>query len=153
MTKTISLLGCTGSIGRQTLEVARELGLRVAALAAHSSVDLLEAQAREFHPRLAVLYDDDAADALRRRLCDTDIEVRSGAEGLLAAAQVENLQKRLSAADPDTAVFRTWFTAVQEDFRRLEEAAGRVSEKDPEKGGKLAGAVRALLAQQQEAWV
>lgn len=57
----------------------------------------------------------------------------------LAVAQVENLQKRLSAADPDTAVFRTWFTAVQEDFRRLEEAAGRVSEKDPEKGGKLAG--------------
>lgn len=71
----------------------------------------------------------------------------------LAAAQVENLQKRLSAADPDTAVFKTWFTAVQEDFRRLEEAAGRVSEKDPEKGDKLAGAVRALLAQQQEAWV
>ena len=71
----------------------------------------------------------------------------------LAAAQVENLQKRLSAADPDTAVFKTWFTAVQEDFRRLEEAAGRVSEKDPEKGDKLARAVRALLAQQQEAWV
>lgn len=70
----------------------------------------------------------------------------------LAAAQVENLQKRLSAADPDTAVFKTWFTAVQEDFRRLEEAAGWVSEKDPEKGDKLAGAVRALLAQQQEAW-
>mgnify|MGYP007098958597 CR=1 FL=1 len=68
------------------------------------------------------------------------------------AAQVENLQKRLSAADPDTAVFKTWFTAVQEDFRRLEEAAGWVSEKDPEKGDKLAGAVRALLAQQQEAW-
>lgn len=51
-----------------------------------------------------------------------------------------------------TAVFKTWFTAVQEDFRRLEEAAGWVSEKDPEKGDKLAGAVRALLAQQQEAW-
>ena len=97
MTKTISLLGCTGSIGRQTLEVARELGLRVAALAAHSSVDLLEAQAREFHPRLAVLYDDDAADALRRRLCDTDIEVRSGAEGLLAAAQVEEADTVVTA--------------------------------------------------------
>ena len=41
MTKTISLLGCTGSIGRQTLEIVRELKLRVAALAAHSSVDLL----------------------------------------------------------------------------------------------------------------
>ena len=97
MTKTISLLGCTGSIGRQTLEVARELGLRVAALAAHSSVDLLEAQAREFHPRLAVLYDDDAACALRRRLCDTDIEVRSGAEGLLAAAQVEEADTVVTA--------------------------------------------------------
>lgn len=97
MTKTISLLGCTGSIGRQTLEVARELGLRVAALAAYSSVDLLEAQAREFHPRLAVLYDDDAADALRRRLCDTDIEVRSGAEGLLAAAQVEEADTVVTA--------------------------------------------------------
>ena len=82
-------------------------------------------------------------------------EALEKAEGraALAVAQVENLQKRLSAADPDTAVFKTWFTAVQEDFRRLEEAAGRVSEKDPEKGDKLAGAVRALLAQQQEAWV
>ena len=97
MTKTISLLGCTGSIGRQTLEVARELKLRVAALAAHSSVDLLESQAREFHPRLAVLYDDDAACALRRRLCDTDIEVRSGAEGLLAAAQVEEADTVVTA--------------------------------------------------------
>ena len=97
MTKTISLLGCTGSIGRQTLEVARELGLQVAALAAHSSVDLLEAQAREFHPRLAVLYDDDAACALRRRLCDTDIEVRSGAEGLLAAAQAEEADTVVTA--------------------------------------------------------
>ena len=97
MTKTISLLGCTGSIGRQTLEIVRELKLRVAALAAHSSVDLLESQAREFHPRLAVLYDDDAADALRRRLCDTDIEVRSGAEGLLAAAQVEEADTVVTA--------------------------------------------------------
>ena len=55
MTKTISLLGSTGSIGRQTLAVARELGPQVAALAAHSSVEQLEAQAREFHPRLVVL--------------------------------------------------------------------------------------------------
>lgn len=67
--------------------------------------------------------------------------------------RVQELEKQLAAADPDTAVFKTWFTAVQEDFRRLAEAAGRVSEKDPEKGDKLAGAVRALLAQQQEAWV
>ena len=75
MTKTIALLGSTGSIGRQTLEVVRELKLRVVALAAHSSVDLMEAQAREFGPRLAVLYDKAAAEELRQRLRDTDIEV------------------------------------------------------------------------------
>ena len=55
MTKTIALLGATGSIGRQTLEVAGELGLRVAALTANTQVDLLEQQARQYMPRLAVL--------------------------------------------------------------------------------------------------
>ena len=52
MTRSIALLGSTGSIGRQTLEVARELGLSVAALTANKSVDLIEQQAREFCPRL-----------------------------------------------------------------------------------------------------
>nr|DAI84543.1 MAG TPA: Protein of unknown function (DUF3102) [Caudoviricetes sp.] len=100
----------------------------------------------------------DVMEEMRRRIekdaAEQAAKELKKAEGraALAVAQVENLQKRLSAADPDTAVFKTWFTAVQEDFRRLEEAAGRVSEKDPEKGDKLAGAVRALLAQQQEAW-
>ena len=88
MTKTISLLGSTGSIGRQTLQVARELGLTVAALTANRQVDLLERQAREFHPRLAVLYDRDAARQLRLRLSDTDIQVAEGPEGLLLAAQL-----------------------------------------------------------------
>lgn len=86
MTRTITLLGSTGSIGRQTLEVARDLGLSVAALTANSSVDLLEQQAREFSPRLVVLYDEDAAREMRSRLADTKIEVLSGMEGLLAAA-------------------------------------------------------------------
>ena len=88
MTKTISLLGSTGSIGRQTLQVARELGLSVAALTANRQVDLLERQAREFHPALAVLYDRDAARQLRLRLSDTDIRVEAGPEGLLLAAQL-----------------------------------------------------------------
>ncbi len=88
MTKTISLLGSTGSIGRQTLQVARELGLTVAALTANRQVDLLEQQAREFHPQLAVLYDRDAARQLRLRLSDTDIRVAEGPEGLLLAAQL-----------------------------------------------------------------
>ena len=97
MTKTIALLGSTGSIGRQTLEVVRELKLRVVALAAHSSVDLMEAQAREFGPRLAVLYDAAAAEELRQRLRDTDIEVLSGPEGLLAAAQAEEADTVVTA--------------------------------------------------------
>ena len=88
MTRSIALLGSTGSIGRQTLEVARELGLSVAALTANKSVDLIEQQAREFCPRLAVLYDEDAARELRARLSDTNTEVLSGMEGLLAAATV-----------------------------------------------------------------
>ena len=97
MTKTIALLGSTGSIGRQTLEVVRELKLRVVALAAHSSVDLMEAQAREFGPRLAVLYDAAAAEELRQRLRDMDIEVLSGPEGLLAAAQAEEADTVVTA--------------------------------------------------------
>ena len=97
MTRTIALLGSTGSIGRQTLEVARELGLGVAALTANSSVDLIEAQAREFSPRLAVLYDADAANELRRRLADTDVEVLSGMDGLLAAATVDEADTVVTA--------------------------------------------------------
>ena len=86
MTKTIALLGATGSIGRQTLEVVRELGLSVAALTAHTQIDLLEQQARQLMPRLAVLYDETAAQELRGRLRGTGIEVMAGEEGLLAAA-------------------------------------------------------------------
>ena len=61
MTKTVAVLGSTGSIGRQTLQVVQELGLTVAALTANRQVDLLEQQARQFHPKLAVLYDRAAA--------------------------------------------------------------------------------------------
>ena len=86
MTKTISLLGATGSIGRQTLAVAQELGLSVAALTANRQVDLLEQQARQCKPRLAVLYDPAAAKELRGRLQGTGIEVMEGPEGLIAAA-------------------------------------------------------------------
>ena len=75
MTRSIALLGSTGSIGRQTLEVARELGLTVAALTANSSVDLIEQQAREFCPRLAVLYDEAAAAELRERLREELLEL------------------------------------------------------------------------------
>ena len=97
MTRTISLLGSTGSIGQQTLQVARELGLRVSALTAREKVDQLEAQVRQFMPRLAVLYDDSAAQILRRRIADLDVEVLSGPEGLLAAASMEEADTVVTA--------------------------------------------------------
>ena len=81
MTKTVAVLGSTGSIGRQTLQVVQELGLTVAALTANRQVDLLEQQARQFHPKLAVLYDRAAAGELRLRLSDTDIRVAAGPGG------------------------------------------------------------------------
>ena len=97
MTKTLALLGATGSIGQQTLQVARELGLRVAALTARNNVDKLEAQVRQFLPRLAVLYDPAAAQELRQRVADLDVEVLSGPEGLLAAASMEEADTVVTA--------------------------------------------------------
>ena len=89
MTQTISILGSTGSIGRQTLDVIASLPIRVAALAAHHNVTLMEAQCRQVHPQLAVLADEAAAADLRVRLADTDIRVASGAGGLLEAASID----------------------------------------------------------------
>ena len=86
MIRAISLLGSTGSIGRQTLEVCEEAGVKVEALTARSNVDLLEEQVRRFHPRLAVLGELDAARALKSRLADVDVEVAYGLDGLLRAA-------------------------------------------------------------------
>lgn len=88
MSKCISVLGSTGSIGRQTLQVAEELGLRVAALTAGRQIDLLEQQARQFRPCLAAVYEEAAARELRERLKDLPIQVMSGMEGLLAAAEL-----------------------------------------------------------------
>ncbi len=84
--KTISILGSTGSIGRQSLEVIAALGFSVGALTAHRSVDLLEQQARQFRPRLAALTDPAAAADLKVRLADTPIRVLSGPEGVAEAA-------------------------------------------------------------------
>ena len=89
MTKTISLLGSTGSIGRQTLDVCAELGIRVEALTAHSNIDLLEQQTRQFMPRLVVLYDQMAADEFRKRVSDLNTVVMSGIEGLIEAASLD----------------------------------------------------------------
>ncbi len=88
MTKAISLLGSTGSIGRQTLEVCQEMGIRVEALTAHHNIDLLERQARQFRPRLVVLYEMEAALEAARRLSDLDVKVSYGLSGLTEAASL-----------------------------------------------------------------
>ena len=86
MSKTISILGSTGSIGRQTLDVAEQLGLQVAAITAHASVERMEEQARKFRPALAVLTDEAAARDLAVRLQDTDTRVLGGFDALEEAA-------------------------------------------------------------------
>lgn len=86
MKRRISVLGSTGSIGRQSLEVIESLGCGVAALTANRDVELMEAQARKFHPALVAMYDENAAGDLRVRLADTGIKVAGGMEGLVEAA-------------------------------------------------------------------
>ena len=97
MTKRISILGSTGSIGRQTLDVAEKLQISVAALAASRNVELLEAQCRKFRPELAVLFDEAAAEELKRRLSDMNIKVAGGMEGLLAAAVLDSADTVVTA--------------------------------------------------------
>ena len=86
MVKSLSILGCTGSIGRQSIAVAEHLGLPVAALTANRQIDRLEEQARRLHPKLVAVYDEQAAKDFKVKIADTDIRVASGIEGLIEAA-------------------------------------------------------------------
>ena len=89
MQRCISLLGSTGSIGRQSLEVIAACGFRVAALTMNRSVALAEEQARRFRPKLLCACEETAAADLRVRLADTDIKVLGGEESLQEAATLE----------------------------------------------------------------
>ena len=94
---TISILGSTGSIGRQTLSVAEHLGVQVCALTANGNVDRIEEQARKFQPKLCVMMDPEAADELKKRLSGTGITVRSGMEGLIEAASMDEAETVITA--------------------------------------------------------
>ena len=89
MIKTVSILGSTGSIGTQSLEVCEKHDIKVTALAAHSSVDMLEQQARKFRPSKVCIYRDDKYSELKERLADTDIKVLSGMDGLCEIAVMD----------------------------------------------------------------
>lgn len=97
MSKTISLLGSTGSIGRQSLEVIEALGLQISALTANRSADILEEQCRKFRPRLAVCMDPAAAETLKIKLADTCVKVSAGMEGLIEAATLDGTDTVLTA--------------------------------------------------------
>ena len=84
--KRITILGSTGSIGTQALQVVRRLGYRVEAISANTSIDLAEQQARAFSPRYAVMMDPQAAADLKIRLADTNTQVLCGMEGLCRIA-------------------------------------------------------------------
>ncbi|MCL2406542.1 MAG: 1-deoxy-D-xylulose-5-phosphate reductoisomerase [Defluviitaleaceae bacterium] len=87
MKRKITVLGCTGSMGTQALDVIGNMdGAEVVALTAHSNVDLLERQIRKFKPRLAVVYDPNTARKLAANVADLPTEILSGDEGVLAAA-------------------------------------------------------------------
>lgn len=97
--KKISLLGSTGSIGTQTLDVVRRYreDFQVTALAAATNIDRLEEQIREFRPKMAAVFDADKALELKRRMEDFPVEVVSGMEGLMAAATEESADIVLTA--------------------------------------------------------
>lgn len=89
MVNSISILGCTGSIGRQTAAVAEHLGLRVAALSAQRKIDMLEEQTRKFKPSFVAVYDEEAAKRFKIAVADMDVRVGAGLEGLIEAAAYE----------------------------------------------------------------
>lgn len=83
MIEKLSVLGSTGSIGTQTLDVVRKLGLSVSALSAYGSIELLEEQIREFKPAVAAVVDPEKAAELKVKVADTSTKILSGMEGML----------------------------------------------------------------------
>lgn len=96
--KKIAILGSTGSIGTQTLEIVRENpDLMVTALAAGSNVELMEKQIREFSPKYAAMWSEEAAKDLRSRVADKDIKILSGMEGLLEISVLDEISVLVTA--------------------------------------------------------
>ena len=92
MINNISILGSTGSIGTQTLDVVDKLGLKVSALTAFGNIKKLEEQVRKYKPLLAVVFDEEKAKEFKVNISDTDTKVLSGMDGLIAASQIKQAQ-------------------------------------------------------------
>lgn len=97
MTENLSILGSTGSIGKQSLDVCRKCGYGVKALTAFSSVDEIEKQAREFKPEKVALVDEKAAADLKIKLADTNIKVLGGMDGVCECAEIQSADTVLNS--------------------------------------------------------
>jgi len=97
MVRSISILGSTGSIGRQTVAVAEHLGLQVRAISTNRSIGLAEEQARKLHPAMVAVTDERAAKELKIALADTDIKVWGGEHALVEAAVISDTDAVVTA--------------------------------------------------------
>ena len=97
MIKNISILGSTGSIGTQTLDVVDKLNLNVCALTASTNIKKLEEQVRKYKPQLAVVFDESKAEEFKLNISDTNTKVLAGMEGLIAAATIDDAELVLNS--------------------------------------------------------
>lgn len=117
MGKRLTVLGSTGSIGTQTLDVAGRLGLEVTAITANRNVELAESQARAFAPKVAAMADERAARELRVRLADTPVRVLAGEQGVIEAARLET--DIVESSLVGVAGLRPTMAAIEEGNRRI----------------------------------
>lgn len=142
--RKISILGSTGSIGTQTLEVVENLGnIQVAAITGNHNIDLLEKQARTFHPTLVAVMDTKNAESLKGRLADTDIRIVSGMEGLVEAATWEEADTVVTSVvgnvglKPTFAAIRAGKNIALANKETLVSAGGLVMELAKQHGSKI----------------
>lgn len=140
--KSLIILGSTGSIGTQALEVCRRDGYMVTALAAGSNIELLEQQAREFKPLSVAVFNEEKAKELKIKLADTDIKVLSGTEGVCDIAQGEgdivlNSIVGIAGLRPTLAAIEAGKTIALANKETLVTGGEIVNRKAREKGVKI----------------
>ena len=116
MIKAVSILGSTGSIGRQSIAAAKYLGVPVVALTANKKTDLVERQARELKPKFVAIFDENATKDLKTRLADTCIRVGSGMQGLIEAATLSEADCVVTAVSGSVGL-RPTLAAISEKKR------------------------------------
>ena len=122
----ITILGSTGSIGTQTLDIVREYGedLRVVAIAANRQVDLVEKQVREFTPKFACMYDEAAANDLKTRLADTDTVVLSGMDGLIEISTLDDIDMVVTVTEAASNPYYNCYETDENGFLHISKGDG-----------------------------